>query len=405
MLFANQSLFFYIKLICVVSLLLLLNRTQLQGQYLEQESHHQAPIIVIDPGHGGKDKGCHAHHYNEKDIALALSKKIGAQIKVRMPDAQIVFTRTTDIFIKLSKRVEIANSYDPDVFISVHANSIDVTEVRGSEIFILGPHSDDLLRKIEERENAASFMEYDMATDGEIASFILQSATKSDNMSKSIELAKSIESVLSNLKSHKCRGIKQANFAVLKNIASPCILLESGYLTNDHDYKTLNSDHGQNIIADRIANGICQYLNEYPRVENSNIAQQVTHTVTNVSANTIHQSTAQQSSHVSIRPESSNDVQHEEEEEEEEEEQQRQENSEYHLVIATSPTRQFAINVPEEIQASHKIQLGTDNQYYYIIGPYPDLVSAMSDRTICLNKGYKGTYVTRMDQILKVSMD
>jgi N-acetylmuramoyl-L-alanine amidase len=396
MLFLNQSLYYYFKLLCVVTLLLLLNRTQLQGQYLEQQSHHQAPIIVIDPGHGGKDKGCHAHHYNEKDIALALSKKIGAQIKVRMPDAQIVFTRTTDIFIKLSQRVEIANSYDPDVFISVHANSIDVTEVRGSEIFILGPHSDAHYRQIEERENASSLMEYDMATDSGIESFILQSATKSDNMSKSIELAKSIEAVLSSLKSHKCRGIKQANFAVLKNIASPGILLESGYLTNDHDYKTLNSDHGQNIMADRIANGICQYLVDYPRVKHK-MTSPVIHTEAITVSTPIAPPAVARSNSGSSNP-NIKTVDPDETKTE-------GKSPDYHLVIATSPNQKFAVNVPEELHKTHSIQLGDDNQYYYTIGPYADLVSAMADRTICINNGYKGTYVTIMDQILKVAVD
>lgn len=268
MFFHDKSLMLSVRLISAVLLVLLVNKTKIYGQYLTEESIHSSPIVVIDPGHGGKDKGCHDHHYNEKDIALTLSKKIGAQIKVKIPNAQIIFTRTKDEFIKLNKRVEIANKYKPDVFISVHANSIDVSEVHGSEIFILGPHENGHNRIIEERENASSLMEYDMIEDAGIANFLLQSATKADNMSKSIELAKSIEQVMTSIKGHKCRGIKQANFAVLKNISSPCVLLEAGYLTNNKDFETLNSDYGQNILADEIAQGIIDYIISHPRAEN-----------------------------------------------------------------------------------------------------------------------------------------
>ena len=268
MFFHNKSLKITVQLFSLVLLILLVNKTKNYGQYLVEEVVITSPIVVIDPGHGGKDKGCHDHHYNEKDIALTLSKKIGAQIKIKIPNAQIIFTRTKDEFIKLNKRVEIANIYQPDVFISVHANSIDVSEVHGSEIFILGQHKNKQNRIIEERENASSLMGYDMNEDMGITSFLLQSATKADNMTKSIELAKTIEHSMSSINGHKCRGIKQANFAVLQDISSPCVLLEAGYLTNSKDYSTLSSAHGQNIISDRIAKGIIDYIISHPRVEN-----------------------------------------------------------------------------------------------------------------------------------------
>jgi len=398
MFFVNQSLISQIKLLVVVSVLLLLHITKIQGQYLEQQNQHPAPIIVIDPGHGGKDKGCHAHHYNEKDIALTLSKKIGAQIKIRIPNAQIIFTRTKDEFIKLRHRVEIANSYDPDLFISVHANSIDVAEVHGSEIFIIGPNKDAHYRKIVERENASSFMEYDMSTDHGIESHILQSATKSDNMSKSMELAKSIENALSSLKSHKCRGIKQANFTVLKNIAAPCVLLEAGYLTNDHDYKALNSEHGQNIMADRIANGICLYLNNYPRVTKAQALSSISDREPFTPKEAIPQAiTPKVAAQIKKKP----DPIVREPELKVTEKSVEAKNVNYHLVLATSVKQQFSVDIPDEIDTMSKIVIGDNNQYYFAVGPYDDLVSAMEDRTICIDKGYKGTYVADLDQIIK----
>lgn len=390
---SNSSRIMFLFLILVSGYI-----TKIQGQYLVSEST-RSPIIVIDPGHGGKDKGCHAHHYNEKDIALSLSKKIGNMIQKHIPKAQIIYTRNEDHFIKLDTRVAIANSYNPDVFISVHANSIDVPSVSGSEIYILGTHIDDDQKKIEERENAASLMEYDLSVNDTFESYMLASATQSDNLTKSIELAKSLELNLSRLNGHKCRGIKQANFAVLKNIASPCILLEAGYLTNNRDYNSLNSASGQNAIANNVALSIKEYLIKFPRVDN-NIQSNISVTTSNTYRKRFTQSRYTKSS---IK--NSSVIENVESNPSVKVESVKTDQNNYYLVLASSKTAKFSVSLPQNIDKSSKIIIDNNNQYYYLLGPYVGMNSASNDRIICIDAGYKGTYLSQIDNFLGGHLD
>ena len=80
-------------------------------------------IIVIDPGHGGKDPGCNGAIHKEKDVALAVALKLGKYIKENFKDVKVIFTRTTDVFVELEDRAQIANKAKADLFISIHCNA------------------------------------------------------------------------------------------------------------------------------------------------------------------------------------------------------------------------------------------------------------------------------------------
>jgi N-acetylmuramoyl-L-alanine amidase len=80
-------------------------------------------IIVIDPGHGGKDPGCQGVTHKEKDIALAVALKLGKFIEENMKDVKVIYTRTTDVFVELEDRAQIANKAKADLFISIHCNA------------------------------------------------------------------------------------------------------------------------------------------------------------------------------------------------------------------------------------------------------------------------------------------
>src|SRR5688500_4343405 len=80
-------------------------------------------IIVIDPGHGGKDPGCQGSTHKEKDVALAVALRLGKFIEENMKDVKVIFTRTTDVFVELEDRAQIANKAKADLFISIHCNA------------------------------------------------------------------------------------------------------------------------------------------------------------------------------------------------------------------------------------------------------------------------------------------
>lgn len=94
--------------------------------------------VVLDPGHGGKDPGAVGRFSQEKDLNLSLALEVGKLITKQYPDVKVVYTRSTDVFIPLQKRADIANKNNADLFISIHTNSAESKEPSGVETFILG---------------------------------------------------------------------------------------------------------------------------------------------------------------------------------------------------------------------------------------------------------------------------
>ncbi|OJJ21062.1 hypothetical protein BKI52_10855 [marine bacterium AO1-C] len=194
-------------------------------------------IVVIDPGHGGKDPGRKRGSKkmkHEKHLNLAISKKLGAYIKENLPNAKVYYTRTKDTYPSYEARVELATKKNADVFLSIHCNSAESTKVRGTELHI---HSFDL--------PASKF------------------------------LAKLISKQFRTRAGRKSRGIfdaekRQRNLYVLQHSRVPSVLVECGYMTNAKEERYLNSDYGQSIIASAIFRALRTYINSNPPKENRN---------------------------------------------------------------------------------------------------------------------------------------
>ena len=101
--------------------------------------------VVIDPGHGGKDPGApgKTSKTSEKHIVLSISKQLGDKIKAAYPDVKVVYTRSTDVFVELKERVNIAKRNKADLFISIHCNSNNSSQPYGASVHILGPKSNN----------------------------------------------------------------------------------------------------------------------------------------------------------------------------------------------------------------------------------------------------------------------
>ncbi len=89
----------------------------------KKDKNNSIKIIVIDPGHGGKDPGCSGASHKEKDVSLAVALKLGKLIEENLKDVKVIYTRTTDIFVELEDRAQIANKAKADLFISIHCNA------------------------------------------------------------------------------------------------------------------------------------------------------------------------------------------------------------------------------------------------------------------------------------------
>ncbi|WP_297599035.1 N-acetylmuramoyl-L-alanine amidase [uncultured Cetobacterium sp.] len=207
--------------------------------------------IAIDAGHGGKDPGAIGFKkYREKDITLAVSKKLKSKLS---KDFNVIMIRETDTFITLSNRSKIANKAKADLFVSLHINSAQNSAAQGMEIFYFSKKSSPYAEKIAAYEN--SFGEKYGEKTTSIAQ-IMGELSYNKNMEKSITIAKPLNTSLARRLGMKDRGIYGANFAVLRGFNGPGILVELGFISNKIDVKKMTREANQNIMAEELGNKI-----------------------------------------------------------------------------------------------------------------------------------------------------
>ncbi|MFZ5553875.1 MAG: N-acetylmuramoyl-L-alanine amidase [Bacteroidota bacterium] len=225
--------------------------------------------IVIDPGHGGKDPGCIGPaKTHEADVALAISLKFGEMVKEKYGDKiKIIYTRTEDKFVDLAERAHIANRAKADLFICIHANS-GPEHAKGTETYVLGLHRSESQLKVAQRENDVIMMEDDYKSrykgfdPKDPDTWIILNYTQSIYMKQSMSFAEKIQAYMVNTPKITDRGVKQAGFLVLHQVNMPSVLIETGFLTNTEEEKTLNDKQSQEDIAASIFKAFVDYKNE-----------------------------------------------------------------------------------------------------------------------------------------------
>jgi len=232
----------------------------------------EVKTIVLDAGHGGKDRGCKGIHPDtkEKEIALALTLKLGSYIESYFPDVKVIYTRKEDVFVTLNRRAQIANEAKADLFISIHCNYIrNRPDVTGSETYVMGLHTADHNLNVAMRENAAITYEsdYEKGYAGydpdSPESHIMLAMYQNAYLERSILFAELVEQQipLSAEGKHVSRGVRQAGFLVLKETAMPSVLVESGYLSHKNDEAFLRTKDGQKDVAFGIFKAFSIYKN------------------------------------------------------------------------------------------------------------------------------------------------
>lgn len=228
-------------------------------------------VVVIDPGHGGKDYGAiGVGNTIEKEINLAIALKLGDMIKENLKDVKVVYTRKDDTFVELYKRGKIANENNGKLFISIHCNSAPKknSTPNGFEVYLLRPGRTDEAIAIAEFENSVIQLEdnpnrYEKLTD---ENFILVSMAHSSYMKYSEKFAGLLDNhVRQNLKINS-RGVKQAGFYVLVGASMPSVLVEAGFLSNKNDAEYLKSTRGQYDIAEAVFNAVKSFKFYYDTV-------------------------------------------------------------------------------------------------------------------------------------------
>ena len=234
-------------------------------------------VLVIDAGHGGRDAGCVGKISKEKTLALKYALAFGKSVERNCPDVKVVYTRTTDRFIDLWQRAEIANKNKADLFLSFHINSVGgAKSVRGYQTYTLGKSmttgsKDGIKQNLEvaKRENSVITMEKDYKQryqgfdPNSPESNILFEFIQDANMERSVELSKLMQKHVCAATGIADKGAHQNNLAVLRLTSMPGCLLELGFISNPDEEKFLNAESSVALYTRGILKAFVAYKNKY----------------------------------------------------------------------------------------------------------------------------------------------
>lgn len=238
------------------------------GLYVQAQKK-QNFTVVIDAGHGGKDSGARGVVEDEKHIVLDVSLQLGKMIEQKYKDVKVVYTRKTDVFLELWERTQIANHNHANLFISIHCNSASNRSAYGTETFVMGLSRSDETMDVAKRENSVILLEDNQekyqkfdANDPEavIAFDIMFSAFKD----QSLNYARLVEEEFVK-NGRSSRGVKQSNFHVLRTNASPAVLVELGFISNQDEGNFLGSEYGKKKATESLFVAFEKFKKEYDR--------------------------------------------------------------------------------------------------------------------------------------------
>jgi len=216
-------------------------------------------LVVIDPGHGGKDPGATGlRGTREKDVNLAAALELARVLKER-GDFEVLLTRDEDVFLPLSARSELANEKNADLFVSLHCNAAGSKHENGFEVYSVSETaSDPAAEALAAKENAALEYEGKNAQD-ETAKMILLAMTKTEMLNESAAFSALSAKAIGKRVDIAARGAKQAAFYVLRGTHAPAILVEMAFVSHAKDEAKLSSRRFRRTMAEGVASGIADY--------------------------------------------------------------------------------------------------------------------------------------------------
>ncbi len=212
--------------------------------------------IVIDPGHGGKDPGAIAPNgLKEKDVVLAVAKIMAAKLRESL-GAEVVLTRSEDVFLPLEERTAIANTRAGDLFISLHVNAAPSPDLLGVETYYLDLASDEAAMRLAALENATTT--HKMSDMQAILADLLNNAKKDE----SAKLAQRVQLAMAGGLGLKNLGVKKAPFYVLIGAQMPAVLSEMTFLSNPGEAARLTDPRYLETLALQLATGVSGYVRQ-----------------------------------------------------------------------------------------------------------------------------------------------
>jgi len=223
--------------------------------------------VVIDAGHGGNDPGAIGRNgLKEKDVNLDIAKRLSALLKAE--GVQTVLTRSSDKFIPLSTRVNIANRSGAELFISIHSNAARSRSLSGFEVYYVAPSVSDSKRAaLTARSTSLNLKDTVFSSDTQDLKAIVWDMIYTNSRAESIELSRSLCKIMDACIDANILGVKNARFQVLRGITMPGILIEVGFVSNLHEERLLKTASYREKLAAGILEGIRDYSQDMALVE------------------------------------------------------------------------------------------------------------------------------------------
>lgn len=263
--------------------------------------------LVIDAGHGGHDAGAVGSYSKEKTINLNVALAFGRLVADNCPDVKIIYTRTTDVFIPLQRRADIANNNKADLFISIHTNALPNGRIAyGSETYSLGMARASANLDVAKRENSVITLEsdykrtYEGFDPNKAESYVIFEIMQDRYMKQSIDLAKCIQSQYRSA-GRPDKGVHQAGFLVLRNTTMPSVLTELGFISTPAEEQYLNSKQGIAELSRSIYNGFLTYRRNHD-MAGSDIPQNIVTKQPSTAGNQVSLETNAVSNEVEVVP-------------------------------------------------------------------------------------------------------
>jgi N-acetylmuramoyl-L-alanine amidase len=220
------------------------------------------PVVVIDPGHGGEEKGAAGPGgLLEKDVTLDVALRLKTRLE-RGSNVQVMLTRDDDRAVPLPDRTAFANHESAELFVIIHANAARKSDAHGAETYFLSYQATDA------EAQAVAALENAQDTGGAGAQerpdlrMVLWDLAQAEHLRESSALAEMVQAELNSLMGLRDRGVKQAPFRVLMSATMPSILIEIGFLTNPDEEEKLRSPAYRESLALAIAQSVQRFREE-----------------------------------------------------------------------------------------------------------------------------------------------
>ena len=218
-------------------------------------------VVVLDPGHGGKDPGAEAAGYREADLMLELAVAVKESL-IRNTDFEVILTRIEDVFLSLDDRITIATQSGADLFISLHADAVIEGEARGTTVYLLSENATDKMSaQLASRHDRSEILrDVDLSgIDSQVASVLIDMArqeTKPRNQAVASFILQVFKEQITELSS---QPLRYAAFSVLKSPDIPSILIEAGFMSTSSDLQNLITPKWRIEFADAISEAILRW--------------------------------------------------------------------------------------------------------------------------------------------------